>query len=76
MVHHALNGELAEARALHYKLIEIIHLLFVEGNPAGIKEVLSQLDICENYLRLPLVSVTDNTSDRIRKVLIEEGFLN
>ncbi|MFM9422995.1 MAG: 4-hydroxy-tetrahydrodipicolinate synthase [Bacteroidota bacterium] len=76
MVHHALNGEMAEARSLHYKLIEIIHLLFVEGNPAGIKEVLSQLDICENYLRLPLVSVTDNTSDRIRKVLIEEGFLN
>ncbi len=34
---------------------ELIHLLFVEGNPAGIKTVLSQQGICENSLRLPLV---------------------
>lgn len=72
MVHHALKGEYAEARALHYRLLEITQLMFVEGNPAGVKEVLSHLDICEHYLRLPLVPVSQGTSERMRRVMIDE----
>lgn len=75
MVHHALNNEMEEARSLHYRLLEIIHLLFLEGNPAGIKAALSHLGICENYLRLPLVPLSQVVNDRLRKVMIEEGFL-
>ena len=75
MVHHALAGEFAEARALHYRLLEITQLMFVEGNPAGVKEVLSHLDICEHYLRLPLVPVSQVTSERMRRVMIDEELI-
>ncbi|MFM7730098.1 MAG: 4-hydroxy-tetrahydrodipicolinate synthase [Flavobacteriales bacterium] len=75
MVHHAMKGEYAEARVLHYKLLELIQLLFAEGNPAGVKEVLSHLDICENYLRLPLTPVSQTISERMRRVMVDEDFI-
>jgi 4-hydroxy-tetrahydrodipicolinate synthase len=75
MVHHALKGEMVEARAMHYKLLEITQLLFVEGNPAGIKEALSHLDICDNFLRLPLTPVSQLISERMRRVMIDEEFI-
>lgn len=75
MVHHAMRGEFNEARALHYRLLEITQLMFVEGNPAGVKEVLSQLHICEHYLRLPLVPVSQTTSERMRRVMMDEELI-
>lgn len=75
MVRHAMKGEMEEARVLHYRLLELIQLLFIEGNPAGIKEVLAHLDICENYLRLPLTPVSQLISERMRRVMIDEDFL-
>jgi 4-hydroxy-tetrahydrodipicolinate synthase len=75
MVHHAMKNEFTEARAIHYKLLELIQLLFMEGNPAGIKEVLSHLDICDNYLRLPLVPVSQMISERMRRLMIDEDFI-
>jgi 4-hydroxy-tetrahydrodipicolinate synthase len=75
MVQHAMKGEIPEARAIHYRLLELVQLLFVEGNPAGIKEVLSHLDVCENYLRLPLVPVSQLISERMRRVMIDEELL-
>lgn len=75
MVRHAMNNEMEQARALHYRLLELIQLLFIEGNPAGIKEVLSHLDICENYLRLPLTPVSQLISERMRRVMIDEDLL-
>jgi len=75
MVHDAMDNKFEESRINHYKLLEIIQLLFVEGNPAGVKEVLSHLDVCENYLRLPLVPVSQMVSERMRRVMIDEGIL-
>lgn len=75
MIQHALKNEFVEAREIHYKLLELTKLLFVEGNPAGIKEVLSHLDICENYLRLPLTPVSQLISERMRRVMIDEDFI-
>lgn len=75
MVHHAMANEMNDARALHYRLLEITQLLFVEGNPAGVKEVLSHLDICDNYLRLPLTPVSQLISERMRRVMIDEDFM-
>jgi 4-hydroxy-tetrahydrodipicolinate synthase len=75
MVHHAMKAELNEARALHYRLLEITQLMFVEGNPAGVKEVLAHLDICEHYLRLPLVPVSQATSERMRRVMMDEELI-
>lgn len=75
MVHLALENKFDEARKIHYRLLEIIQNLFVEGNPAGIKEVLAHLDICENYVRLPLVPVSHGTSETLRKLMIDEELL-
>ena len=47
----------------------LIHLLFVEGNPCGIKTVLSEMGFIQNVLRLPLVPNTENHQMVIRKAL-------
>lgn len=65
MVLAALDGNFDTARNLHYKLLKGTGLLFTEGNPAGVKCVLNQMDICKNILRLPLVTVSQNTADAI-----------
>ena len=48
-----------------------IHLLFVEGNPSGIKTVLSEMGMIENVLRLPMVPCTTNTQMVIRRALAQ-----
>lgn len=48
-----------------------IHLLFVEGNPSGIKTVLSEMGMIENVLRLPMVPCTANTQMVIRRALAQ-----
>ena len=47
----------------------LIHLLFVEGNPSGIKTVLTEMGMIKNILRLPLVPCTENTKMVIRRAL-------
>lgn len=59
MVHLAMNGKFEEAAPLVYKLADAIDLLFVEGNPTGVKAALGRLGICKNVLRLPLVPASD-----------------
>ena len=58
MVHQALFGQINEARATHLSLAPIVEAIFKEGNPTGIKAMLKQIGICEDYVRLPLVSAT------------------
>lgn len=60
MVNHARKYEIEKAREIHYSLMEIIDLLFADGNPAGIKAALEIKDIIRNNLRLPMVPVTDD----------------
>lgn len=69
MVQLALNGDFTNAQQLHYKLLDGIRLLFAEGNPAGVKNVLAEMNICEEYLRLPLVNVSANTKHAIQEYL-------
>lgn len=71
MVHQALFGSVVDARVIHYRLRKLVDLLFVEGNPGGIKEVLHHLGICENHMRLPLVPVSDATRDKLYRELAE-----
>ena len=69
MVKLALKGKFEDAKKLHYKLLDITECLFKEGNPAGIKELLQHMKICENNLRLPLVKVSNELSDKIKKMM-------
>jgi 4-hydroxy-tetrahydrodipicolinate synthase len=71
LVHAAMEGDYATARAEHLRLIELISLLFVEGNPGGIKEAMKSLGLCENHLRLPLVPVSKATADKIYHALAD-----
>lgn len=73
MVHAALDSNMAEARTQHYQLFEMIDWLFADGNPAGIKEVLKYLNICHNYVRLPLVPVGKQVSDKLYALIADSG---
>lgn len=55
--------------ALQAKYDEMVKLLFAEGNPVGIKAVLAQKGIIQNYLRLPLVPASEELKERIKKEL-------
>jgi len=65
MVNAALVNKFDKARDIHYKLLDGIRLLFTEGNPSGVKCVLTSMEICENNLRLPLVPVSASTNIKI-----------
>jgi 4-hydroxy-tetrahydrodipicolinate synthase len=69
MVRLALEGDYEKARIIHHRFTELIELLFVEGNPAGVKSMLAVMGMIENVLRLPLVPNTINTYEKIRQVL-------
>lgn len=68
MVKNALQGKFMQAKASHYQLIEIIHTLFEEGNPAGVKAYMHLNKILENYLRLPLVPVSKPLYQQIQQL--------
>ncbi len=66
LVNLALERKVNEAYAIQYQMMEIIDMIFEQGNPAGIKEVFKHLGLCENTLRLPLVPVNEELSIRIK----------
>lgn len=65
MVNYALDGDFKNARHLHYKLLPVMQAIFKDGNPGGIKYVLSKLNICKNVFRLPVVPVNSSTQKAI-----------
>jgi 4-hydroxy-tetrahydrodipicolinate synthase len=69
MVSLALKAKINSACEIHYKYIELIDLLFMDGNPAGIKSVMNSLGLCQNFLRLPLTAVSRQTSIKINTTL-------
>ena len=71
MVQLALKNNFKEAEIIHYQLLNLINTLFVEGNPGGIKASLEILGIIENNLRLPLVPVSDETYNKLDKLIQE-----
>ena len=60
-----LEGKNKEAYRLHYKLMDMIGLIFSENNPSGIKAVLNKLNITSDEVRLPLVKATDELQGKI-----------
>ncbi len=69
MIQASLRYDFVKAQSLHYRLLTGIDLLFVEGNPAGAKCVLSELGILQNELRLPIVPVSSDTQQQIQEFL-------
>ncbi len=71
MVRLALAGDYANALTIHHKFAELFKLLFVDGNPAGVKAMLSSMGLVENELRLPLVPSRLSTMERISSIVKE-----
>lgn len=66
MVQLAFEGKVKEAYEIHNKLVEITRLIFAEGNPCGIKVILTEMGIIKNYLRLPLVPASEGLYAKIK----------
>ena len=71
MVRLGLKGEYRQALHIHHKFTELFKLLFVDGNPAGVKALLNEMGLIENNLRLPLVPAQLNTERRISEIVKE-----
>ena len=71
MVRLALNGDYPSALRIHHKFAELFKLLFVDGNPAGVKAMLHAMGMIENQLRLPLVPTRLTTMEQISDILHE-----
>ena len=71
MISFAMSQKVSKAYKIHFELLDLVKLLFSEGNPTGIKELMSQLSFCSNISRLPLLSASSELSDKISKKLKE-----
>lgn len=69
MIRDGISGKAKEAYKAHFSMMTIINLIFSENNPAGIKSVLSALEISDSYVRLPLVEATDVLKEKIKNEL-------
>ena len=71
MVRLAAQGDFSSALQIHHKFTELFKLLFVDGNPAGVKAMLNNMGIIQNELRLPLVPAKITTMSEIAAIIKE-----
>ena len=71
MISFAMSQKVSKAYKIHFELLDLVKLLFLEGNPTGIKELMSQLSFCSNILRLPLLKASNELSEKISNKLKE-----
>lgn len=71
MIRLEFQGEYEAARRIHHMFTELYSLLFVDGNPAGVKALLNDMGYIENVLRLPLVPTTIKTKEKMAEILKE-----
>lgn len=69
MIRLEFNGEYEPARVIHHRFTELYSLLFVDGNPAGVKALLHEMGFIENILRLPLVPTRITTLQKMTEIL-------
>ena len=71
MIHKGISGDEHAAKALEKSAMPLIGLIYEENNPAGIKAVLEQLGLCNDTVRLPLVTATEGLKLKIKNALAE-----
>lgn len=69
MIRLEFEGNYGEARKIHHQFTELYKLLFVDGNPAGVKALLNDMGMIENVLRLPLVPTEVTTKQKMADIL-------
>ena len=71
MIRLQMRGEYDPARKIHHRFTDLFSLLFVDGNPAGVKAMLHEMGFIENVLRLPLVPTRISTLQRMSEIMKE-----
>jgi 4-hydroxy-tetrahydrodipicolinate synthase len=75
MVDLALDGKWNEARELHYRLLPLMEVNFIESSPGPVKAGLAMMNLIGENYRLPLVPIQESSRELLRVVLIELGLL-
>lgn len=71
----ALEGNWEAARALHYRILPLMEINFIESSPGPVKAAMAMMGLLEENFRLPLVPITEKSRARIREVIAELGLL-
>ena len=71
MIRLQMRGEYEPARKIHHRFTDLFSLLFVDGNPAGVKAMLHEMGFIENVLRLPLVPTRISTLQKMSEIMKE-----
>src|SRR2546423_6183279 len=75
MTNLALEGNWVEARDLHYRLLPLMEVNFIESSPGPVKAAMAMMGLLEEHFRLPLVPIAETSRERIREVISELGLL-
>lgn len=75
MVDRALDGDWEQARELHYRLLPLMEVNFIESSPGPVKAALAMMGMIEENYRLPLVPIQDKSKAQVREVISELGLL-
>jgi 4-hydroxy-tetrahydrodipicolinate synthase len=75
MTELALDGNWTEARALHYRILPLMEINFIESSPGPVKAAMVMMGLLEENFRLPLVPIQEKSRARIREVINELGLL-
>ena len=75
MVNALLEGDWERGRELHYELLPLFRALFVETNPIPVKTAASILGLCSDEMRLPMIPLSGENLDTLRRVMEESNHL-
>ena len=75
MTNRALEGKWDEAREIHYRILPLMEVNFIESSPGPVKAAMAMMGLLEENFRLPLVPITEKSRVQIREVLIELGLI-
>ncbi len=76
MVTAGLKGNVDEARKLHYELMELVQICFIETNPIPIKAIMSMLGFCEEVYRLPMTTMGEENRELLISALADNGVVD
>ena len=71
MVRYALKGKMLKARELHYRLLPLMNINFIESNPIPVKAALAMMGMIEDQLRLPLLPLSEAHREKLEQILTD-----
>ena len=75
MTNLALEGKWHEARELHYRILPLMEVNFIESSPGPVKAAMAIMGLLEENFRLPMVPITEKSRERVREVIAELGLI-